>query len=70
MSNLGDVIERRGIARGIKIAKAKKRTTFILEDICNLMDSCSWSAEQAMAALKIPESDRSKYAALLRKGPH
>ncbi len=70
MSNLGDVIEQRGIARGIKIARAKRRTAFLLEDIRNLMDSCSWSAEQAMAALKIPESDRPIYAALLQKGPH
>lgn len=33
--------------------------------IKNLMDSCKWTIEQAMKALKIPESDYSKYIAML-----
>ena len=33
--------------------------------IKNLMESCKWSIEQAMSALKIPESDYSKYIAML-----
>ena len=30
-------------------------------DICNLMETMKWTAEQAMWALKIPENDRIKY---------
>ena len=33
-----------------------------LVDIKNLMSSMNWSSEQAMQALKIPESDRPKYS--------
>jgi len=35
------------------------------EDIRNLMDSMKWTAEQAMTALKIPDSEKSEYLALL-----
>ena len=37
------------------------RQVTLLEDIKNLMDTTNWTAEQAMAALKIPEADRGKY---------
>ena len=37
------------------------RQVTLLEDIKNLMDTTKWTAEQAMAALKIPEVDRGKY---------
>ena len=37
------------------------RQITLLEDIKNLMDTTKWTAEQAMAALKIPEADRGKY---------
>ena len=37
----------------------------LLEAIRNLMDTMKCSAEQAMAALKIPDSDRGKYIAKL-----
>ena len=40
--------------------EAKQET--LLEAIKNLMDSMKWTAEQAMAALKIPEADREKYS--------
>ena len=35
------------------------------ESLRNLMDSMSWTAGQAMDALKIPAEEREKYAALL-----
>lgn len=38
----------------------------ILQTIRNLMDTLKLSAEEAMAAMKIPEADRMKYAAKLR----
>ena len=36
-----------------------------VEDIKNLMDSCKWTVEQAMAALKIPKDDYPEYVALM-----
>lgn len=36
-----------------------------IEAIKNLMDSCKWTIEQAMEALKIPEADYPKYIAML-----
>lgn len=36
-----------------------------VEDIKNLMDSCKWTVEQAMAALKIPKDDYPEYIALM-----
>ena len=36
-----------------------------LEMIKNLMDTMKWTAEQAMAALKIPDADKGKYIAKL-----
>lgn len=36
-----------------------------IEAIKNLMDSCKWTIEQAMKALKIPETDYPKYIAML-----
>ena len=36
-----------------------------IEAIKNLMDSCEWTIEQAMKALKIPEADYPKYIAML-----
>ena len=38
----------------------------ILQTIRNLMDTLKLSAEEAMAAMKIPEADRMKYATKLR----
>lgn len=35
------------------------------DSIQNLMDSMGWTVDQAMAALKIPEEDRAKYAKIL-----
>ena len=39
----------------------------ILSSIQNLMESMGWSAEQAMAALKIPESEQIQYVDGLKK---
>lgn len=37
----------------------------LIQTIRNLMETMIWSAEQAMAAMKIPEADKSKYSAKL-----
>lgn len=48
----------------------KGATDFALNAIRNLMETMGWSVEQAMAALKIPEADRAKYAGLLKESPY
>ena len=57
MCNLSQGVEEKGRIRG--------RTEGIAASIKSLMDSMGWSMEQAMAALKISEEDRSQYAKLL-----
>lgn len=49
--------KREGIKEGMKEGAEKT----LLESVKNLMDTMKWSAEQAMAALKVPESDKKKY---------
>ena len=58
MCNLSKGIEERGMEKGIE----KGMKEGILASIQNLMESMGWSVEQAMKALKIPESERSAYA--------
>lgn len=55
MCNLSQGIEEKGIEIGT------------LRAIENLMDTLKLTAEQAMAALKIPETERLKYAARLNR---
>ena len=55
MCNLSKGIEEKGIKEGI------------LSSIKNLMESMDWSAEQAMTALKIPESEQVQYVNGLKK---
>ena len=63
MCNLSQGIEERGIEKGRKEGKQEG----ILASIQNLMESMGWTAEQAMAALKIPESERFLYADGLKR---
>lgn len=55
MCNLSKGVEEKGIAKGM--AEAIKR----------LMENMGWSIEEAMSALKIPESDRQEYIAMMKK---
>ncbi|WP_251393074.1 hypothetical protein [Mediterraneibacter agrestimuris] len=48
-------IEEKGIKEGV------------LSSIKNLMESMDWSSEQAMTALKIPESEQVQYVNGLKK---
>ncbi len=49
--------KREGIKEGMKEGAEKT----LLESVKNLMDTMKWSAEQAMEALKVPESEQKKY---------
>ena len=55
MCNLSKGVEEKGIKEGI------------LSSIRNLMESMEWSAEQAMSALKVPETERPLYVDLLKR---
>lgn len=55
MCNLSKGIEEKEIKEGI------------LSSIQNLMESINWSVEQAMALLKIPESEQIQYVSGLKK---
>ena len=61
MSSLLDRIEERGRQEGFREGTDHNR----LENIRSLMESMKLTAKQAMDALKIPESEQSKYIARL-----
>ena len=55
MCNLSKGVEEKGIEIGM------------LRAIENLMDTLKLTAEQAMAALKVPENEKARYASKLNK---
>lgn len=62
MCNWSDGIEEKGIEKGIEKGMLKRGLT----DLRNLMETLGLTLEAAMAALKIPESERAVYAELLK----
>lgn len=66
MCNLSKGVIEKGMAQGMAQGMAKGIAKGIAENtlmsINNLMDTLGLTVEQAMAALKIPEDDRPKYA--------
>ena len=67
LCNLSQGIEEKGIAKGIEKGIKEGIKEGILSSIQNLMESMGWTAEQAMAALKIPEPERVQYTNGLKK---
>lgn len=63
MCNLSRGIEEKGIKEGIREGIKEG----ILSSIQNLMESMGWSVEQAMTALKIPESEQIQFVNKLKK---
>lgn len=59
MCNLSKGVEERGIAIGVE--------TTTLNAIRNLMETLKLTAEQAMEALKVPETEKIKYRGLLKE---
>ena len=57
--------EEIGLAKGLEKGLEKGKTETRIEAIKNLMETMSFSAEQAMKALKIPSSDFAKYMTML-----
>ena len=58
MCNLSKGVREKGVAEGMARGVAENT----LQSIKNLMETLGLTIEQAMAALKVPETDRPKYA--------
>lgn len=67
MCNLSKGVEEKGIAKGIAKGRAEGHTERALSDLRSLMETLHLSADQAMAALKVPEAERQTYLDLLKK---
>lgn len=67
MCNLSQGVEARGEARGFAKGEARGVTKGLVIALKSLMNSTGMSREQAMAALEIPENERSKYMRLLEQ---
>ena len=59
----------KGIAKGIAKGHNEGHTERALSDLRSLMETLGLSMEQAMDALKIPETERQEYAGLLGNLP-
>ena len=71
MCNLSMYVEQRGLAKGIAQGREEGRSEGITEraisDLKNLMETLGLSLEQAMAALKVPETEQQVYTELLKQ---
>lgn len=71
MCNLSKGVMEKGMAKGIAQGMERGMEQGIaqthLASIQNLMETLGLTAEQAMAALKIPDSEKQKYRDLLKK---
>lgn len=63
MCNLGEAIEREGMAKGM----AKGMVKGVITSIDNLMKNTGWPVEQAMTTLGVPKEEWGKYVELLAK---
>ncbi len=55
------------IEEAAKDARAEGEAKGVLNSLRSLMENLKFTAEQAMAALNIPENERDKYMSLLGK---
>ncbi len=66
MCNLSKNVEEKGIKKGHKEGLKEGIKEGISTSIQNLMESMNWTAEQAMEALKVPETEWLQYASRLK----
>ncbi|MBD5092742.1 MAG: hypothetical protein HDT26_00385 [Subdoligranulum sp.] len=62
MCNLSKGVMEKSMKKGMEKGRAEGAAENTLASIKNLMETLDLSIEQAMAALKVPEVDRPKYA--------
>jgi len=67
MCNLSKGVREKGRAEGRAEGHAEGHAERALFDLCSLMETLGLTVEQAMAALKIPETERQKYMDLLER---
>ena len=67
MCNLSKGVQEKGRAEGRAEGHAEGMTNGILSSIKNLMETMGLPMEQAMAALKVPETEKQKYIDLLKR---
>ena len=67
MCNLSKGVREKGIAEGLERGRAEGMAESTLTSIKNLMETLGLSLDAAMAALKIPEVDRPRYAKQLNE---
>lgn len=65
MCDLIDKYEKRGMRQGMRQGIQRGAESAILTSIKNLMKNLKLTAEQAMAALEVPEDERQKYLRLI-----
>ena len=66
MCNLSQGFEERGMKLGFEKGRVEGRIESTISTIRNLMGSMGWTLEQAMDAMQLPETDRPKYAEMLK----
>ena len=54
-----------GIERGIEQGIERGSRQTLLDNVRSLMEGVGWSAQQALDALRVPESERARYLAQL-----
>ena len=71
MCNLSKGVMEKGLAKGLEKGRAEGRAEGVAEttltSIRSLMETLGLSLDAAMAALKVPEVDRSRYAKQLNE---
>ena len=67
MCNLGETIARENIAKGLAKGRAEGRAEGILASIKSIMETMGLTIDQAMSALKVPDTEKQKYMDLLEQ---
>ena len=61
LEEMRDEAMRKGMEKGME--KGSEQT--LLNNVRSLMEGVGWTAQQALDTLRVPESDRAKYLAML-----
>ncbi len=65
MCNFSKGVWEKGMEAGMEASRKEGAAQTMLNSIKNLMETLGLTIDQAMSALKMPDTDRSKYLELL-----
>ncbi len=65
MCNLGEVIARENMAKGMAQGRTEGREEMLLFSIRNLIKNTGWSLEQAMKTLGVPQEEWPQFSQLI-----